>query len=135
MTDKVSSKVDMMLEFHKVFGVPINTVPTMIDADDLLRRVTLISAEAAEFGDAARERDLIEMADALADLLYVTYGAAVELGIPIDEVFRQVHLSNMSKEGPGGEVVKDAGGKVLKPDTYKPVDLSWILDLQGDASG
>ncbi|KKM04004.1 hypothetical protein LCGC14_1768650, partial [marine sediment metagenome] len=52
---------------------------------------------------------------------------AVSYGLPIEEGFRQVHENNMSKLGPDGKPLKDSSGKVIKPDNYKPIDLSWVL--------
>jgi predicted HAD superfamily Cof-like phosphohydrolase len=67
-----------------------------------------------------------ELAKELADLLYVVYGTAEELGIPIEEVFKVVHESNMSKVWSDGMVVRNHFGKILKPDTYVKPDLSFI---------
>lgn len=67
-----------------------------------------------------------ELAKELGDLLYVTYGTAEELGIPLEEVFKVVHESNMSKVWSDGTVRRNDFGKVLKPDTYSPPDLSFI---------
>jgi predicted HAD superfamily Cof-like phosphohydrolase len=69
-----------------------------------------------------------ELAKELADLLYVVYGTAEELGIPLEEVFKAVHESNMSKVWPDGEVHYNEFGKVLKPSTYSKPDLSFIHD-------
>jgi predicted HAD superfamily Cof-like phosphohydrolase len=69
-----------------------------------------------------------ELAKELADLLYVVYGTADELGIPLQQVFTEVHKSNMSKVWPDGTVKRNDFGKVLKPPTYKKPDLSFIHD-------
>lgn len=69
-----------------------------------------------------------ELAKELADLLYVVYGTAEELGIPLEEVFQAVHQSNMSKVNSDGTVSRNEVGKVLKPDTYVKPDLSFIHD-------
>jgi NTP pyrophosphatase (non-canonical NTP hydrolase) len=69
-----------------------------------------------------------ELAKELADLLYVVYGTAEELGIPLEEVFKVVHASNMSKVWDDGEVHRNEFGKVLKPPTYTKPDLSFIHD-------
>jgi len=118
---------EMMLEFHKAFEVPIAACPALLPAEAALRRITLIESEAGELGDAFREKDLVKAADGIGDLLYVTFGTAVEMGLPIDEIFAQIHRSNMTKVCKDGSLLKDAGGKVLKPATYEPVDLSWLL--------
>ena len=113
-------------DFHKVFGVPMANEPTHIPAIDFVRRLTLITSEVGELGDAVRQQDIVEIADALGDILYVTFGMAVEMGIPIDRVINEIHESNMSKANADGSVTKDPGGKVLKSERYVPVDLSWL---------
>ncbi len=120
--------VKMMKEFHELFGVPISSQASLISSHDFIRRLTLITSEVGELGDEIRKRNLVEIADALGDILYVTFGMAVEMGLDIDRIFTEIHESNMSKANADGTVTKDSGGKVLKSDTYKPVDLSWILE-------
>jgi len=118
--------VERMAEFHKIFDVLISKHPTLLCNSDFIRRLTLITSEVGELGDAVRQKNLVEIADALGDLLYVTFGMAVEMGLNIDRIFTEIHLSNMSKAEEDGTVIKDAGGKVLKSKRYKPVDLSWV---------
>ena len=118
--------VEQMKEFHRVFAVLINNRPVLLCNSDFIRRLTLITSEVGELGDAVRQKNLVEIADALGDLLYVTFGMAVEMGLDIDRIFTEIHLSNMSKANEDGTVTKDAGGKVLKSKKYKPVDLSWV---------
>jgi predicted HAD superfamily Cof-like phosphohydrolase len=84
-----------------------------------------------EFEEAARSRDLTGMADSLADLVYVTYGAAVTLGIDLDDVVAEVHASNLSKMGPEGRPRLRQDGKVLKPASYEPPDVDLVLENQG----
>jgi predicted HAD superfamily Cof-like phosphohydrolase len=115
-------------------------------SDDFLtkteRRINLIQEEFEEVSDAlvhledtrlnltssTMEEAREELAKELADLLYVVYGTAEELGIPLQQVFTAVHLSNMSKVWPDGSVQYNEFGKVMKPDTYKKPDLSFIHD-------
>ena len=120
--------VEMMKEFHKTFDVPISKEPKLINDNDFIRRLSLISSENGELNDAVRQKDIVEIADALGDLLYVVFGMAVEMGLDIDEIFKQIHKSNMSKANADGTVTKDVGGKIIKSANYKPVDLSWIKD-------
>lgn len=122
MTNYAQSVID----FHLAFGVPVKESPSHLLPEDYIRRLSLIASENGELNDAVREKNLVEIADALGDLLYVVFGMAVEMGLPIDEVFRQIHESNMSKLDDSGKAIKDAGGKVLKSKNYKPVDLSWL---------
>jgi len=121
-----TSYVRQMKEFHKAFEVPISNCPVLIDSKGFIRRLSLITSEVGELGDAIRQKDIVEIADALGDLLYVTFGMAVEMGLDIDRIFTEIHLSNMSKANEDGSVSKDEGGKVLKSKRYNPVDLSWV---------
>lgn len=116
--------------------------------DDLLtktdRRIQLITEEYEEVADAlihledtrlnltssTMEEAKQELAKELADLLYMVYGTADELGIPLQQVFAEVHKSNMTKVWPDGTVRYNVYGKVLKPDNYKKPDLSFIHDNQ-----
>lgn len=118
--------VERLKDFHRTFGVLISKKPGLISDKDFIRRLSLITSEDGELGDAVRRKNLVEIADALGDLLYVTFGMAVEMGLDIDRIFTEIHLSNISKAEEDGSVTKDEGGKVLKSKKYKPVDLSWI---------
>lgn len=89
-------------------------------------RVALIDEEAAEFARAVADGDVVEMIDALCDLLYVTYGAAVSLGVDLEPFFDEVHRSNMAKvDGPVRE-----DGKRLKPLGWQPPRIREILEQQ-----
>lgn len=116
----------LVRSFHEKYGLPLATAPVLPSAKDRLRRARLIVSEAAEFVEAADVGDLVEMVDALADLLVVTYGAAIELGVDLEPVFAEVHRSNMSKNGG-----KDPGGKVLKGPAFCPPDIAAELARQG----
>jgi predicted HAD superfamily Cof-like phosphohydrolase len=82
----------------------------------------LIDEEAREAARAIMYESREQIAKELADVLYVTFGAAAALGIPIEAVFEAVHRSNMTKEG-----LKDAGGKVMKGEAYEPPDIERVL--------
>jgi len=92
-------------------------------------RADLVIEEASEFCRACEMQDKVQMIDAICDLLYVTYGAAVAMGVDIDRFFWEVHRSNMSKLDPttGAPIYRD-DGKVLKPSTYSPPDIAGILN-------
>jgi len=117
---------EMVKEFHQMVGIPIGESPRQIDRHAFARRARLIAEEFSEYCKAVSEGNIVEIADALADLKYVVDGAAVEHGLPFDEVFRQVHESNMTKAG--GHF--DTTGKWVKPPTYIPVNLSWLKALE-----
>ena len=121
--DKVQRGVH---DFHKKYGCPAPDKPTMPDAQLLLLRGRLIVEEAAEFLKAASNRDMVEMCDAIADLLYVVYGAAVVMGVDMEPISEEVHRSNMSKEGG-----HDAGGKVQKGKDFQPPQVEKVLRQQG----
>ncbi|NBV35846.1 MAG: phosphoribosyl-ATP diphosphatase [Bacteroidetes bacterium] len=92
-------------------------------------RSKLIVEEANEFKEACEKKDHVEIIDAICDLLYVTYGAAIALGIDIDPFFNEVHRSNMSKLDPEtGKPIVRHDGKILKPSTYSPPDISCVLE-------
>lgn len=116
----------MVKEFHEKYDAPVARSPAQITPKDRLRRARLICSEAAEFLEAADTDDFVEMVDALADILVVTYGAAVEMGVDLEPVFAEVHRSNMSKNGG-----KDAGGKILKGPGFSPPDIVAELKKQG----
>ncbi len=84
----------------------------------------------AEFADATQRKDIADIADALADIAYVTYGAAVTYGIDLDAVLAEVHRSNMSKLGDDGRPVLREDGKVLKSARYTRPDVVSVLDQQ-----
>lgn len=90
-------------------------------------RSKLIIEEADEFVDAAYKMNIYEMADALGDLLYVIYGAALTFGIPLEAVFNEIHRSNMTKVV-DGKVIRREDGKVMKPESYEPPNIKSIID-------
>lgn len=104
----------------------INNKPTVADADVQHLRIKLIEEEFDEFTVACFTGDLVGMADALGDLLYVTLGACVSFGIDITPVFEEIHKSNMAKLGGP----KRADGKQLKPEGWQPPDIESILAAQ-----
>lgn len=114
-------------EWHETFHMPILDKPDMPPLDRRHLRINLIKEEATEFHFAVDSEDLVEVADALADLLYVVYGAALEFGIPINTVFQEVHRSNMSKLDEEGNPIYREDGKVLKGPLYTPPNIKTIL--------
>jgi predicted HAD superfamily Cof-like phosphohydrolase len=129
---------DKVREFHETFGADINKpVKAGDEAYKALceLRCALIDEEYHEELQPAMEAgDIVEMADALADILYVTYGCAVAFGIPIDECFAEVHRSNMSKTGPDGKALRREDGKILKGPNYFRPNLAAILRKYGKIS-
>ena len=123
-----SECVQALRESHAAWHLPVNDVPTLDLSGEILEiRCALIEEEASEFREAIEAGDIVEVSDAIADLLYVVYGAAVTFGIPIDEVFNEVHRSNMTKLGPDGAPIYREDGKVLKGPNFEPPDVLDIL--------
>jgi len=117
--------------FHRAFGLPCQNVPTAdVPADLAALRVRLLAEEASEFAAAAEAGDLVAIADALADVLYVAYGSAITYGIDLDAVVAEVHRSNMSKLDADGRPVLREDGKVLKSSRYSPPDVTAALSAQ-----
>lgn len=117
-----TSPQELVTRFHAAFGAPVASTPTLIPAERALLRVRLIQEELAEYEQAAVEGDLVEIADALGDLLYVVYGSAVEHGIDLDPIVRAIHESNMSKLDADGNTVPHPTipNKIGKSDRYTP---------------
>lgn len=120
-----------VLQFHEAFDLPREPLPTDQVADALAElRVRLLREEVEEFADAAHGRDLVAVADALADIVYVAYGAAVTYGIDLDAVVAEVHRSNMSKLDDSGRPVLRDDGKVLKSARYRPPNVGAVISTQ-----
>jgi predicted HAD superfamily Cof-like phosphohydrolase len=130
--------VTLVRQFHEAFDLPINDYPERVDREVAALRMRLITEEYREV-EAEFERLLIHLQQGasidailaiyrdllkeLADLRYVVEGACVTLGLPIEAAFKEVHRSNMSKLGPGGEPLRREDGKVLKGPGYIQADM------------
>ena len=113
--------------FMKTFGQEVKLRPSMSSAKINKLRLSLIKEEFDELETAMNKKDLVEIADALTDILYVTYGAGHAFGINLDKCFDEVQNSNMSKLGSDGKPIYNDAGKVMKgPDYFKP-DLSKFI--------
>jgi predicted HAD superfamily Cof-like phosphohydrolase len=113
--------------FMKVFKQEVKDRPEFPDTDVVDLRFNLIQEEVFELSEAIDENDIVAIADALADILYVTYGAAASFGIDLDACFAEVHRSNMSKLNAEGKPVYRVDGKILKSNLYSPPDLKKVL--------
>lgn len=120
---------ELVEDFMEAMGQEVNAIPTFPEDEIQRLRLDLIEEELDELHYAIDNKDMVEIADALGDLLYVVYGAGHAFGIDLDECFKEIHASNMSKLGPDGKPIKREDGKVLKPDTFFPPDLKSILGL------
>tara|TARA_A100001011_G_scaffold393609_1_gene483868 strand:- start:21 stop:416 length:396 start_codon:yes stop_codon:yes gene_type:complete len=129
-----------MTNFNKVwhfmhsFGQETLSRPTLPHVDLAELRLDLIQEEVDELATAIINQDIVEIADALTDILYVTYGAGHAFGIDLDTCFTEVHRSNMSKLGIDGKPIYRQDGKVLKGRGYTPPQLAKIIQakIQGD---
>ena len=110
--------------FMKTFGQEVKTEPSFSTEKINKLRVDLIKEELQELTEAMNNKDLLEVADALTDILYVTYGAGHAFGIDLDKCFEEVQNSNMSKLGEDGNPIYNESGKVMKGPNYFKPDLS-----------
>ncbi len=110
--------------FMEIFGQEVKSKPSFSSEKINDLRYNLIKEELAEFKEAIDKKDLLEVADALTDLLYVTYGAGHAFGINLDDCFNEVQNSNMSKLGIDGKPIYNEAGKVMKGPNYFKPDLS-----------
>lgn len=115
-------------EFHRAYELPLRDSPSLeVDAGQVRLRQALIEEEVRELQEAATAVDLVGVADALADIVYVAYGTAHVYGIDLDAVLDEVHASNMTKLGADGRPVRRADGKILKGPGYRPPDIAAVL--------
>ena len=114
--------------FMKTFGQEIKNQPSFSTEKINQLRVSLIQEELDELKEAMAKNDLLEVADALTDLLYVTYGAGHAFGIDLDKCFNEVQNSNMSKLGEDGKPIYNEFGKVMKGPNYFKPDLSKFVN-------
>jgi len=113
--------------FMKTFGQDVKKKPSLSSDKINNLRINLIKEELNEFMEAISNKDLKEAADALTDILYVTYGAGHAFGINLDNCFDEVQRSNMSKLGSDGKPIYNEHGKVMKGPNYFKPDLNKFL--------
>lgn len=126
----MQDQLDKLREFHRTFGAWLEDEPTVDVPDEVIElRFALIHEELEEYRDAAGRRDLVGVADALTDLLYVVLGTYVSHGLHVhaEPLFDEVHDSNMSKLDEAGRPIYRDDGKVLKSDSFREPDLEGVL--------
>ena len=124
------SKIDKVKEFHHVFGLQYHESPTAeIDNKIIELRHRLMQEENDEYLEACKNRDLTLIADALGDKLYIIFGTIIAHGLQhkIEEVFDEIHRSNMSKLDDQGKPIYREDGKILKSNNYFLPDIQSIL--------
>ena len=114
--------------FMKTFGQEVKNKPSFSTEKIKQLRISLIQEELDELKEAMSNNDLLEVADALTDLLYVTYGAGHAFGIDLDKCFNEVQNSNMSKLGEDGKPIYNELGKVMKGPNYFKPDLTKFVN-------
>ncbi|MDC3062369.1 nucleoside triphosphate pyrophosphohydrolase family protein [Candidatus Pelagibacter sp.] len=114
--------------FMKTFGQEVKTKPSFSTDKINKLRLELIKEELSELTEAMNNKDLLEVADALTDILYVTYGAGHAFGINLDKCFEEVQNSNMSKLDENGKPIYNEHGKVMKGPNYFKPDLSKFVN-------
>lgn len=129
--------LNAVAQFHRLFRVPVEPRPCIPDAKRAALRVALIQEELDELRQAIQNNDLVEAADALADLQYVVSGAVLEFGMAdkFKDVFNEVHRSNMSKACETEEIAKatvDHYARLGQPCSYQKVDGEWLVYRDSD---
>ncbi len=118
-------------EFHRIYNVPQSADPVAKPGAELIAlRHRLMAEENDEYLEAAHAGNLVEVADALGDQLYILCGTIISHGLQhvIEEVFREIHQSNLSKLGPDGQPLYREDGKVLKGPNYFRPDIASVLE-------
>lgn len=125
----MKKQLEQLSEFQTSYNSTMNTEPTLISDDDYSLRYRLGKEELIEYFDACKDDNLTEIADALADQLYILLGTIVSHGMQevIEPIFNEVHRSNMSKLGADGKPIYREDGKILKGENYSPPNVSQYL--------
>ena len=122
------SNFEDVKKFMETFGQIVRTKPQLPDKETMQLRYDLIEEELNELEHAMKTKNLKEVADALADILYVTYGAGCAYGIDLDKCFKEVQRSNMSKLGEDGKPIFNEKGKVMKGPNYIEPNLKQFVE-------
>ena len=114
-------------DFMEAFGQEVLYIPTIPDFNLSALRLDLIEEEVQELRDGLANKSMLEIADALTDILYVVYGAGHAFGLDLDDCFHEVHRSNMTKLGEDGRPMYRDDGKVMKGPNYEEPDLDQFV--------
>ena len=122
------SNFEKVKNFMTTYGQEVKESASFPDENIIKLRLNLIKEELEEFEQALNDKNLLEVADALTDLLYVTYGAGCAYGIDLDKCFKEVQLANMSKLGKDGKPIFNDKGKVMKGPNYIAPNLKQFVE-------
>ncbi|MES2681143.1 MAG: nucleoside triphosphate pyrophosphohydrolase family protein [Bacteroidota bacterium] len=127
---KLLEKIRSVEEFHNVFKIGNADTVKLIEEKDYVLRYNLIKEENEEYLEACKNGDIVEIADALGDQLYILFGTILKHGLEhkIEEVYDEIHRSNMSKLDEQGSPIYREDGKILKSSLYFRPDIKKILD-------
>jgi predicted HAD superfamily Cof-like phosphohydrolase len=127
---KLYEKIKSVEEFHDVFKIGNASKITLIDERDYTLRYNLIKEENDEYLEACKNGDITEIADALGDQLYILFGTILKHGLQykIEEVYDEIHRSNMSKLDENGQPIYREDGKILKSNLYFRPNIKSVLD-------
>jgi predicted HAD superfamily Cof-like phosphohydrolase len=125
----MKKQLQQLWDFQSAYNSTKNTTPTLIEPDDYFLRYNLGKEELLEYLDACNNDDLVEITDALADQLYILLGTMISHGLQgvIEDVFDEVHRSNMSKLGEDGKPIYREDGKILKGPNFTPPNIEQFL--------
>jgi len=124
------SNFNKVKTFMNTYGQEIKESPEFPDSKIVQLRIDLIQEELNELKEAINNNDIVEVADALTDILYVTYGAGHSFGVDLDSCFNEVQNSNMSKLGEDGKPIYNDSGKVMKGPNYFKPNIKKIIGLE-----
>jgi len=125
----MKKQIDDVKKFHESFGITNNDAPTL-NKESFMLRFNLMKEENEEYLDACKAGDLVEISDALGDMMYILCGTILSHGLQhkIEEIFQEIQSSNMSKLGKNGRPIYREDGKVLKGPNYFKPDIKKILN-------
>jgi hypothetical protein len=128
---KLHEKIKSVEEFHNVFCIGNADCVKLIEERDYMLRYNLIKEENEEYLDACKTGNIVEIADALGDQLYILFGTILKHGLQhkIEEIYDEIHRSNMSKLDENGKPIFREDGKILKSELYFKPNLQKILEL------
>tara|TARA_A200000159_G_scaffold154991_1_gene168352 strand:+ start:897 stop:1370 length:474 start_codon:yes stop_codon:yes gene_type:complete len=129
MIQHAGTNFELAGDFMEAFGQQVRDIPMWPDFSTRELRLELIREEYQELEEAIDQKDMVAVADALTDLLYVIYGAGHAFGLDLDACYQEVHSSNMSKLDVDGRPLKREDGKVLKGPNFFEPDLSYVLGM------